>query len=234
MRCWTTDEDRRLTALWAQCNPRLSCNGIAAAMGRTKNMVVGRAHRLKLPARPSPILERAAYPALQPKARAARKPAQARSPRLPPRWASGAGGLARAQAMASARVAAPEHEISAAETPREYGAEAGGGHSPFAVARHPIPAPAGDPRDPSSPVSARNLAPVVPPAGAAGVFPGMKTCRWPLWADDARPDHRFCGEAAMRGAYCAAHGARAYTEAVGPSPARQVTRSPFACGGVAA
>jgi GcrA cell cycle regulator len=32
------------------------------------------------------------------------------------------------------------------------------------------------------------------------------TCRWPLWADDAKPDHTYCGKpavAAWPGVYCA-------------------------------
>jgi GcrA cell cycle regulator len=230
---WTEDADRRLAALWAQCNPRLSCAGIARVMGLTKNAVVGRAHRLKLAARPSPVTERAQYPALQPKPRAPRKPAMARSPRLPPRWANGAAGVARAKAMAQAGAGARAHDISAAESPEDTALTVGGGFS-LGAARHPIPAQAGDPREPASRVSARRLAPVVPPAGAAGVFSGVRTCRWPLWADDAPPDHRFCGEAAARGAYCLAHGARAYAVPAKRGAARQITRSSLAWGAVAA
>lgn len=49
---WDADADARLRELWA--GP-LSTLAIGAAMGVTKNAVVGRAHRLKLPPRPSPI-----------------------------------------------------------------------------------------------------------------------------------------------------------------------------------
>jgi GcrA cell cycle regulator len=50
---WSAEADDRLRALWAE---GLSSAAIGRAMGLTKNAVVGRAHRLKLPARPSPIV----------------------------------------------------------------------------------------------------------------------------------------------------------------------------------
>ena len=68
---WHPSEDQMLTALWAQ---GLSTMQIAARMqGRTKNSVIGRAHRLELPARLSPIknpkpLKRPAPPVWQAKA----------------------------------------------------------------------------------------------------------------------------------------------------------------------
>jgi GcrA cell cycle regulator len=51
---WTAPEDARLRQLWDQ---GLSGREIGLAMGKTKNSVVGRVHRLKLPPRPSPIRE---------------------------------------------------------------------------------------------------------------------------------------------------------------------------------
>ena len=49
---WDAAADDRLRALWA--GP-LSAAAIGAAMRRSKAAVVGRAHRLGLPSRPSPI-----------------------------------------------------------------------------------------------------------------------------------------------------------------------------------
>jgi GcrA cell cycle regulator len=54
--CWTGERDARLRALWMQDAPRLSTREIGLAMGLTKNAIVGRAQRLGLPGRPSPIL----------------------------------------------------------------------------------------------------------------------------------------------------------------------------------
>lgn len=49
---WTAQQDAELTRRQLAGEPYAV---IAAAMGKTKNAVVGRAHRLGLPARPSPI-----------------------------------------------------------------------------------------------------------------------------------------------------------------------------------
>lgn len=49
---WNAESDALLTKLWHE---GMSCGQIALQMNATKNAVVGRAHRLKLAARPSPI-----------------------------------------------------------------------------------------------------------------------------------------------------------------------------------
>ena len=49
---WTDETIERLRALWAE---GLSTAEIGRRMGISKNAVVGKAHRLNLPARPSPI-----------------------------------------------------------------------------------------------------------------------------------------------------------------------------------
>ncbi|HEY2132219.1 MAG TPA: GcrA family cell cycle regulator [Acetobacteraceae bacterium] len=54
---WTADEQALVTQLWAEGH---SMGQIARRIGRSKNSVVGKAHRLGLPSRPSPI-QRAGY-----------------------------------------------------------------------------------------------------------------------------------------------------------------------------
>lgn len=49
---WTDREDARLRQLWSE---RVSTADIGRILGRTKNSVVGRAHRMGLPPRVSPI-----------------------------------------------------------------------------------------------------------------------------------------------------------------------------------
>jgi GcrA cell cycle regulator len=49
---WSTEAIERLRALWAEGH---STAEIGRRMGISKNAVVGKAHRLNLPARPSPI-----------------------------------------------------------------------------------------------------------------------------------------------------------------------------------
>jgi GcrA cell cycle regulator len=69
---WTTEAIERLKALWAEGH---STAEIGRRMGISKNAVVGKAHRLSLPARPSPIRREALA--------AAPRPAQPR-PQRPP------------------------------------------------------------------------------------------------------------------------------------------------------
>jgi len=79
---WTDAEDARLRELWhATGIDYRSTAEIGAVMGRSKNSVVGHAHRMGLPARPSPI--RKAGQAEPPRRRAATMRASA-DPTLPP------------------------------------------------------------------------------------------------------------------------------------------------------
>jgi len=50
-RAWTTEELERLRALLAE--RELDYTGIAVAMGRSKDAIIGKVHRLKLPSPPS-------------------------------------------------------------------------------------------------------------------------------------------------------------------------------------
>jgi GcrA cell cycle regulator len=52
---WTPAAEAWLRELWAQSDPVLSTGLIGSMMGCGKNAVVGKAHRLNLPPRPSPI-----------------------------------------------------------------------------------------------------------------------------------------------------------------------------------
>jgi|GEM_PF-2226299 len=49
---WTERRIAQLTELWAE---GVTANAIAEQMGCTRNAVIGKSHRLELPARPSPI-----------------------------------------------------------------------------------------------------------------------------------------------------------------------------------
>lgn len=69
---WTNEAIDRLRALWAEGH---STAEIGRRMGISKNSVVGKAHRLDLPARPSPIRRDPATP---------RPAATGRRPTLPP------------------------------------------------------------------------------------------------------------------------------------------------------
>jgi GcrA cell cycle regulator len=160
-------------------------------MGITKNAVVGRAHRLGLPKRASPIAAR-------------RGRAPARSHGVRPLVARGAAVVQRAR----------DNSIGAAEGFRTRGAEGGAG--PSSLAAPPTFSP-----------------PRVPFMRGAG-------CRFPLWGDDERPTHRYCGAAqAQRAdgvpcAYCPAHAARCFKVSGPPASVPGVVRRTFAWGGVSA
>ena len=61
---WPTQIIDRLKGLWAE---GLSTTEIGRRLGMTKNAVIGKAHRLQLPARPSPIRKQSAGPQRAPK-----------------------------------------------------------------------------------------------------------------------------------------------------------------------
>ena len=55
---WSNRLIAQLWKLWMQTDPQLSAKAIAERMGISKNAIVGKAHRLGLPARPSPIRQK--------------------------------------------------------------------------------------------------------------------------------------------------------------------------------
>lgn len=94
---WSVEAIERLRALWAEGH---STAEIGRRMGISKNAVVGKAHRLNLPARPSPIRREATPRPAMPRTTAPR-PAPAPRPVAAPVMAR------PVPAPAPARVAAP-------------------------------------------------------------------------------------------------------------------------------
>lgn len=102
---WTVEAIDRLRALWTEGH---STAEIGRRMGVSKNAVVGKAHRLQLPARPSPIRREAPL---------ARPAATGRRPTLPPlRVAVAPAPVAAAPAPVAPprREAAPPRPVLAA------------------------------------------------------------------------------------------------------------------------
>jgi GcrA cell cycle regulator len=115
---WSEDTITRLRALWDEGH---STAEIGRRLGVSKNAVVGKAHRLDLPARPSPIRH-------MPEGAVRRPPAarRAQGPTLPPlastRSVGPVGGVARpvVAAVRPVQVAPPALRV-AAPAPRPYG-----------------------------------------------------------------------------------------------------------------
>lgn len=255
---WTEDQDAKLRRLWAD---GLSSAQIGAAMRMTKNAVVGRAHRLKLPPRPSPIVP---VPTLAAEQRAAlrvllrqgfsademaRRLGVAREsvrramrdmglrclPPLPPMRSDGVRPLLARGAAVLVRAKDTTEKLRA-EAFRRHAQPGGGTCDPGGAAAQPIPASAGVPARagyPEAPaagcaggldVSSLHLPPAVAMPRPGGFLTDGRGCRWPLWANDARPDGRFCGAAprlrpdGVLCVYCPDHAARAFTCRVVDAP----------------
>lgn len=117
---WTPDEDERLRELWMRGD--LTAD-IGDALGRPKNSVIGRAHRLKLPPRASPIgagRPRPARPVAAFRSAVIRKP-------IPPRESAAPETPALSPWAGTAERAAPAELPPAAVLPARPGGFSRGG-----------------------------------------------------------------------------------------------------------
>ncbi len=182
---WNEELILRLRALWAEGH---STAEIGRRMGVSKNAVVGKAHRLNLPARPSPIRRDgpaggAARPAT---------PRRITGPTLPP------------LATAAPVLPEPRHEAPKFTAPNRD-------HAPLparAAAARPdhatlAPAPAAPSRAAAAAAPVRSVAPRV----------GRQTsCCWPI-GEPGTKSFRFCdAEAAQGKPYCTEHAQLAYVK----------------------
>ncbi len=220
MGTWTpgTRLHARLAALWDE---GLSCSAIAERLGYTKNAVVGAAHRLELPARPSPI-GFGSKPWSSVKARSKRLAAAGHSHEraLP----AGAGGLPSLASVVAATVPPRRrsHEMLAAAAQQRQAARATPAQKPASRIARAVdkmsgpggaltPAPAltttwtqpmpEAPAEPSTPPPPRVYQPPV----------AVHACCWPIGTPREAGFH-FCGapRARIDRPYCDAHCAVAY------------------------
>ncbi|MEC3949193.1 GcrA family cell cycle regulator [Sphingobium sp. HWE2-09] len=210
---WTDERIDQLKGMWER---GLTASQIADELGGvSRNAVIGKAHRLGLQSRPSPV-----------KANEAPKKAAAPAPRKPaptpeveaPRAAAAPAAPAPAptRAPVSAPAAAPAATAPAA--------------APAAAADAPPAAPQpriisvgpggflrqgpGDQQAPIPPAPPRRLVPAKPSAEIADKTTLLdlteRICKWPM-GHPGEPDFHFCGEAVNPGfPYCVEHCGRAY------------------------
>ncbi|WP_428491397.1 GcrA family cell cycle regulator [Rhodopila sp.] len=159
---WDENTIRDLRDLWSQ---GLSTAAIGRRLGVSKNAIVGKAHRLDLDARPSPIRRDVMKPAVDRPAPYSR----VAGPTLPPLASTGIASVAPAANVQSLR-----------STPSFV---------PRALPPAPVAAPAPRPIMPSAPIQARRSAPSCCwPIGE----PGTKTFRF---CDDVSVSGKpYCGE----------------------------------------
>jgi GcrA cell cycle regulator len=194
---WTDQRIDQLKSLWEK---GLTASQIADELGGvSRNAVIGKAHRLGLKSRPSPVK------ANEPEKKAAPKKVAA-APAKP----IAAAPVRPRPATTMAPPAAPRadgeqpNEVKAAPMPRIVSIGPGG-----FMRQGP-----GDQQAPIPPAPPRRLVPAKPSPEMAGKTSLLdlneRVCRWPM-GHPGEADFHFCGEAVNPGfPYCVEHCGRAY------------------------
>jgi GcrA cell cycle regulator len=205
---WTDERIDRLKELWSQGK---TASHIAEELGGvSRNAVIGKAHRLGLQSRPSPVKPNEPAPKARAKARDKAGTAAASAPSEPK--------------PAAEAPPAPweEDETAAAAAP----ADAAAGAEPAAPPAEPQPVvrsigPGGfvrqgpsDQQAPIPPAPPRRLVPAKPSpevADKTGLLDlNERICKWPI-GHPGEPDFHFCGRNANPGfPYCVEHCGVAY------------------------
>ncbi len=214
---WTDERIERLTKMWEGGS---TASQIAEELGGvSRNAVIGKAHRLGLKARPSPVkpnekTETAAAPKVAKsavEAAAKPEPAPAPAPRAP------APAAPRAEsAPAPAATARPAAPAAAPATPPVQSIPAPSAH-PRIVSVGPggfLRQGPGDQQAPIPPAPPRRLVPAKPSPKIADKTSLLdlndRICRWPM-GHPGEADFHFCGEKVNPGfPYCVEHCGRAY------------------------
>ena len=199
---WTEERIERLKTMWTQGS---TASQIAEELGGvSRNAVIGKAHRLGLESRPSPVKageEKEKKPKPAPAPRAA-KPAPAPKP-------ASAGPEARETVPDVARPApaagAPAQSKQIDPTTIQYRSVGPGGF----IRQGP-----GDTQAPIPPAPPRRLVPAKPSAEVADKTSLLdlndRVCRWPM-GHPGEPDFHFCGKPSNPGyPYCVDHCGVAY------------------------
>jgi GcrA cell cycle regulator len=190
---WTDERIETLKKMW---DSGLTATQIAEELGGvSRNAVIGKAHRLGLPARPSPVKPN------EPKAAAAPKPAPA--PVAAPAPTAPAPAPKVVAVEPESREAAPAPEPKA-EGPVLRSVGPGG-----FLRQNP-----GEQAAPITPAPPRRLVPAKPSDAIAGKTTLLdlndRICKWPL-GHPGEPDFHFCGDKVNPGfPYCVAHCGHAY------------------------
>jgi GcrA cell cycle regulator len=205
---WTEERIDKLKTMWEK---GMTASQIAEELGGvSRNAVIGKAHRLDLQARPSPVkggdggdsskadAKKAAAPKPRPVAAAPAAPvAAAPAPSAPP---------APRPAVAPP-VNAPQPMLTNPNAPTGAQLRSIG---PGGFLRQGP----GDQAPPATPAPPRRLVPAKPSAEIAGKTSLLdlseKVCKWPL-GHPGEPDFHFCGDKVNPGfPYCVAHCGHAY------------------------
>ncbi len=214
---WTDERIDRLKAMWAEGK---TASAIAEDLGGvSRNAVIGKAHRLGLDSRPSPVKageDKSAAPAAPAApATATEKATPSRVREKPPIAAI----LETAAPMPDPTPAAPAPAASATPAPAAPAATPGKTGETVMVYRSIGPGGfvrqgPGDQQPPIPPAPPRRLMPAKPApemADKTGLLDlNDRICKWPL-GHPGEPDFHFCGQQANPGyPYCVQHCGVAY------------------------
>lgn len=209
---WTEERIDQLKRLWGQ---GMTASQIAEDLGGvSRNAVIGKAHRLGLEARPSPVKGGGDSSAAADKDKAAAAPAAEKPAPAP-----------KAAPVAAAPVAEPAPAPKPAPAPAPVAAAPA---APAAAAPTPAPMPLvrsigpggfqrqapGEQSAPIPPAPPRRLVPAKPSADIAGKTSLLelndRVCKWPI-GHPGEPDFHFCGDPINPGfPYCLDHCSIAY------------------------
>lgn len=214
---WTDERIEKLTKMW---EGGATASQIAEELGGvSRNAVIGKAHRLGLKARPSPV---------KPNEKSEAAPA-AKAPRPAPEPAAPAEPRVAAPRPAPAAPASPPPAPRAPVAPVEA-SPTPAAPAPAAAAETPAAPPQprivsvgpggflrqgpGDQQAPIPPAPPRRLVPARPSqevADKTGLLDlNDRICRWPM-GHPGEPDFHFCGDKVNPGfPYCVEHCGRAY------------------------
>jgi GcrA cell cycle regulator len=203
---WTDERIERLKAMWTK---GATASQIAEELGGvSRNAVIGKAHRLGLESRPSPV-----KPGEEKEKKAKAPPApKAAKPAAPPPPKAGSAAAPREPVSDAPQAAAPAAGQPQPRQPRQldpkemqYRSVGPGGF----IRQGP-----GDTQAPIPPAPPRRLVPAKPSAEVADKTSLLdlndRVCRWPM-GHPGEPDFHFCGQPANPGyPYCVAHCGVAY------------------------
>ena len=190
---WTEERIERLKKMWHE---GATASQIADELGGvSRNAVIGKAHRLGLEQRPSPVKH---------EDKDAKKPAATATPKAAAPKAEAPKPVAAAPAAAAPQAAAP-NAAAPAKPEMQYRSIGPGGF----VRQGP-----GDQQAPIPPAPPRRLVPAKPSPEVADKTSLLdlndRICKWPM-GHPGEPDFHFCGEQANPGfPYCVAHCGVAY------------------------
>jgi GcrA cell cycle regulator len=229
---WTDERIDQLKTMWEK---GLTASQIAEELGGvSRNAVIGKAHRLGLKSRPSPVKPGEAKPKPAPKkAEAVPKPARKAEPAAEaeadsPPFKADAPAAAKPVRAAPAPAPAPQPAPRPVEAAAPYDEDEDDSEDIADVVAAPKPQPRivsvgpggflrqgpGDQQAPIPPAPPRRLVPARPSPEIADKTTLLdltdRICRWPM-GHPGEPDFHFCGQQVNPGfPYCVEHCGRAY------------------------